>query len=79
MMIMVKVFKTDVQCAGMAENIIRDLLQQYPNFRISFDLVDEDKILRVEGSCFRADDIASCLKGYGHNCVDLPIDLNFIN
>jgi hypothetical protein len=79
MMIMVKVFKTDVQCAGMAENIIRDLLQAYPDFRINFDLVDEDKILRVEGSSVRAEDIADCLKGYGHHCVDLPIDLNFIN
>ena len=79
MMIMVKVFKTDVQCAAMAEDIIRDLLQVYPDCRINFDLVDEDKILRVEGRSFRAEHIADCLKGYGHYCVDLPIDLNFIN
>jgi len=77
MMIMVKVFKTDVQYAAMAEDIIRDLLQVYPDFRINFDLLDEDKILRVEGRSFMAEDIANCLKGYGHYCVDLPIDLNF--
>jgi phage terminase large subunit-like protein len=79
MMIMVKVFKTDVQCAGTAENIIKDLLQQYPGFRINFDLVDEDKILRVEGAFFRGEDIMDCLRTYGHYCIDLPIDLNFIN
>jgi len=79
MMIMVKVFKTDVQCAELAEDIIRDLLQVYPDCRINFDLVDEDKILRVEGRSFTAEDIADCLKGYGHCCVNLPIDLNCID
>lgn len=76
MMIMVKVFKTDVQCPEEAENIISDLLQKYPDFRINFDLADEDRILRVEGAFFSAADIAGCLMEYRHSCVDLPIDLN---
>jgi hypothetical protein len=75
MMIMIKVFKTDVQCAAEAENIINDLLQKHPGFRINFDLADEDKILRVEGAFFKAGDIIDCLKKYGHYGVDLPIDL----
>jgi hypothetical protein len=79
MMIMVKVFKTDVQCEEEAENIISDLLQKYPDFRINFDLADEDKILRVEGVFFKATDIADCLKEYSHCCVDLPIDLDLLD
>jgi hypothetical protein len=75
-MIMIKVFKTDVQYAEKAENIVHDLLQKYPYLCINFDLEDEDKIMRIEGTFFRAADIICCLKERGHYCVDLPIDLD---
>lgn len=75
---MVKVFKTDVQCAEEAENIVSDLLRKYPDLRINFDLADEDKILRVEGVFFKAADIAGCLEEYSYCCVDLPIDPNLM-
>jgi hypothetical protein len=77
-MIMIKVFKTDVQCLATAADIITDLLQHHPDFRINFDLADEDRILRVEGYAFSAADIADRVRQYGHYCIDLPIDLVFL-
>lgn len=72
---MIKVFKTDVQYAEKAKHIACDLLQKYPFLSINFDLEDEDKILRIEGTFFKAADIIHCLKEQGHYCVDLPIHL----
>jgi hypothetical protein len=74
---MVKVFKTDVQSVVNANTIVNVLLNKYPTFRIHLDLEDEDKILRVEGTFFKAADIIHCLKEYGYICIDLPIDFCF--
>ena len=73
---MVNVFKTDVQSADVAKEIINDLLQMYPCLRITFDLEDEDKIMRVEGVFFKTADIISCLKENGHCCIYLPMDID---
>ncbi len=47
---MVEIFKTDVQEVSKANRVIEKLLQQFPSYRINFDLQDCDRILRVE-SC----------------------------
>lgn len=73
---MVKVFKTDVHNIVKADNIINNLLLRYPDFRINFYLNDSDRILRVEGAYFKAEDISDCLKEHGFTCIDLPIDLS---
>lgn len=73
---MVNVFKTDVQFADIARNITDDLLRMYPYLRITFDLEDEDNIMRVEGAFFKTDDIISCLKENGHCCIYLPMDVD---
>lgn len=78
-MIMVRVFKTDVLYAEEVGAIINDLLLRDPDLRISFDLEDEDKILRVEGAFFKAEDVIFCLKEQGYCCINLPIDLNFVD
>lgn len=75
-MVMVKVFKTDVEAAGEADNMIRDLLRKYPFLKINFDLEDEDRILRVEGTFFEIDDVIHCLKKNDHCCVYLPMDFD---
>lgn len=76
LMMMVNVFKTNVQSAVAAGNIMNDLLQIYPYLRITFDLEDEDKIMRVEGIFFKADDVISCLKENGYCGVYLPMDFD---
>lgn len=77
-MIMVKVFKTDVLYAEKVKAIITDILRNIPGLKITFDLEDEDRIMRIEGAFFKAEDIHFCLKKQGHSCIELPIDLNLI-
>lgn len=67
---------TDVQSIRKADSIIKSLLLKFPDFSINFDLEDDDRILRVEGPFFEAEDICEILKEYGATCVDLPIDLS---
>lgn len=45
---MVEIFKTTVERSEEAEQIILSLLEQFPDYKINFDLEDCDKILRVE-------------------------------
>ncbi|PSL27555.1 hypothetical protein [Chitinophaga ginsengisoli] len=75
---MVKVFKTDVLYAEEVRVIITDILQRKPDLKVTFDLEDEDKIMRIEGDFFKAEDIFFCLKEQGHSCIELPIDLHLI-
>jgi hypothetical protein len=72
---MVAIFKTNVKHPAAAMNVITELLCGYPAFRISFDLEDEDKILRVEGNFFHVEDIIFSLLNNGFMCVHLPYDL----
>ena len=74
-MLMVKVFKTDVGGAVEAEKMI-NVLRKYSFLKINFDLEDEDRILRVEGTFFEVEDIIHCLKKNGHCCVYLPMDFD---
>lgn len=47
--ITVEIFKTNVSNQQLANKIISDLNQLYPEYRFNFDLEDCDRILRVEG------------------------------
>ncbi|ALJ04856.1 hypothetical protein APS56_06845 [Pseudalgibacter alginicilyticus] len=44
----VEIFKTNVTHNQLANKIIADLNQLYPNYNINFDLEDCDKVLRIE-------------------------------
>ena len=46
---MVEVFKTNVQQRELAEQLASILRVQFVSSKISFDLEDCDKILRIEG------------------------------
>tara|TARA_Y100000815_G_scaffold223362_1_gene210368 strand:- start:492 stop:752 length:261 start_codon:yes stop_codon:yes gene_type:complete len=46
----VEVFKTNVGNQHLAEKIISELNQLYPEYRINFDLEDCDKVLRIESN-----------------------------
>ncbi|WP_436488713.1 hypothetical protein [Chitinophaga sp. ARDCPP14] len=51
-------------------------MQIYPYLRITFDLEDEDRMMRVEGFFFTADDVINCLKENGYRGIYLPIDFD---
>lgn len=46
---MVEVFKTNVQEAVAAKQIVEQLFEHFPAYIINFDMEDCDKILRIEG------------------------------
>jgi hypothetical protein len=68
---MIEVFKTNVETASDATNLVEMLLQQFPASRINFDLQDCDKILRVEGKDFSTEQVMLLLKENGFNCCIL--------
>ncbi|MBO9682218.1 MAG: hypothetical protein J7502_06035 [Flavisolibacter sp.] len=68
---MIEVFKTNVESANDASNIVNMLLGHFPGSKINFDLQDCDKILRVEGKDFSSDKIIVLLKENGFHCAIL--------
>ncbi len=65
---MVEVFKTDVTVADLANKLIFLLHQHWPEARISFDLEDCDKVLRIEAQDFDAAKVCSLLQTHGVRC-----------
>jgi hypothetical protein len=67
---MVEVFITDVCKKKAAAQLSNILFNAFPSYKISFDLEDKDKILRVESICndIESGHIIDLLKKNGHYC-----------
>jgi hypothetical protein len=65
---MVEIFKTNVDDALDAEQIIALLTDHFPAMMINFDLQDCDKILRVKGDSIPANAIAELVSANGFYC-----------
>lgn len=65
---MVEVFKTNVQHRQPAKQLVSILRNQFAFSKISFDLEDCDKILRVEGNEICVDKIIGILKAHRFEC-----------
>ena len=72
---MVEIFKTNVEFIEQSIFISAQLLKQFPNLRINFDLDDCDKILRVETGTGKTkiESIINILTVHGFECENLPI------
>ena len=68
---MVEVFKTDVKWQKQAKMLHAVLSRQFPFIKISFDLADCDRILRIEGSDFCPLKVIELLNHNGHQCLVL--------
>lgn len=68
---MVEVFKTNVFEPSVANSLLQLLAHQFPGSRISFDLEDCDKVLRVEGDNICADIVMQSIQDEGFECVIL--------
>jgi hypothetical protein len=65
---MVEVFKTNVHRKNDAIRLLAVLLEEFPWYKINFDLEDCDKILRVEGERLSSEKIIRILNATGHEC-----------
>lgn len=68
---MIEVFKTNVVATDEAHRMVRLLLQHFPECKISFDLEDHDKVLRIAGNGFCSDDVIALLASQGFICMEL--------
>ncbi len=65
---MVEIFKTNVLHHELAEQLTSTLRGQFAFPKISFDLEDCDKILRVEGKQICMEAIIEILSAHGLEC-----------
>ena len=65
---MVEVFKTNVQHRELAEQLAAILCGQFAFSKISFDLEDCDKVLRVESKQICVETIIEILSTHGLEC-----------
>lgn len=65
---MVEVFKTNVQKKAHSKMLIGVLSKAFPAFEINFDLLDCDKVLRIEGDKMEVSRIMMLVKKYGFRC-----------
>lgn len=67
----VEIFKTNVQEESDRDYIITVIQNQFPDYKINFDLEDCDKILRVEGFDLQYDNVVDYVNRLGYTCVRL--------
>lgn len=65
---MVEVFKTDVQKKAQSKILLGRLAEAFPSCKITFDLADCDKVLRVEGDSMETIRIILLVKQHGFKC-----------
>lgn len=64
----IEVFKTNVKCPEDADRLKCILAGKYPGSKVSFDLEDCDKVLRIEGNNIHADAVIMLLQNEGIYC-----------
>jgi hypothetical protein len=65
---MVEIFRTNIEDKTTAGIVTEDLNRLFPGSKITFDLDDCDKILRIESERIVPEEIASILCGRGFVC-----------
>ena len=65
---MVEVFKTNISNLAQAKQVVKLLQQQFPLAKITFDLADCDKILRVENNTINPPLVIKIVNQLGINC-----------
>jgi hypothetical protein len=64
---MIEIFKTNIE-ASEKEKLITLLHRRFPEHEISIDLFDCDKVLRVKGKTFKAQEVIEILNSNGNSC-----------
>jgi hypothetical protein len=71
---MIEIFRTDVRRKTAARRVARQLQTQFPAYRVTFDLDDRDRILRIESSTGPVDvrGVQTALRQLAVACEVLP-------
>jgi len=67
----VEVFKTNVEGPAEAGQLITLLLHHFPQSKITFDLEDCDKVLRIEGYDLVRKKVMNIVTETGYDCCTL--------
>jgi len=67
----VEVFRTTVATPAQAAGLIAGLQRRFPACRITFDLDDCDKVLRMAGPLVCPQAVGACLAQAGYECTPL--------
>ena len=65
---MVEVFKTNVGSIRDANYIVQRLAEEFPDYKINFDLSDCDRILRIQGNQILERRIITLMTSLNHTC-----------
>ena len=69
---MIEVFKTNVAEAEHADKLVSLLQQHFPGGRITFDLEDCDRVLRIDNRHVVSARVIEMLKSYNYECCVMP-------
>ncbi|KAF2341805.1 hypothetical protein DMB71_07815 [Flavobacterium tistrianum] len=67
----VEIFKTNVQKESDRDYVMTVMQNQFPDYKINFDLEDCDKILRIEGVDLEYDNVVNHVSSLGYTCIRL--------
>jgi hypothetical protein len=65
---MVEVFKTNVGSIREANYIVQLLTEEFPDYKINFDLSECDRILRIQGNHILERKIITLVTSLNHTC-----------
>lgn len=68
MKMIVEVFKTNVNEIDASEQLVKQVLDHFPDSRVNFDMEDCDRILRVEADSVAPEKIIEILATNGYFC-----------
>jgi hypothetical protein len=68
---MIELFKTNVNDVNAKECLIRLLEPLFPNCRITIDMHDCDKVLRLEGLIVQPETVKQLVREEGFHCSEL--------
>ena len=70
---MVEVFSTNITCPLAARTVLQKIRENFPDYRVNFDLEDCDKILRVESlSAIAKEKLSLLIANQGYKAEVLP-------
>jgi hypothetical protein len=69
---MIEVFKTNINCADQAKQLVERIQRHFSGYKANFDLDDRDRILRIVSSGAIALHFIDWLKDCGCDAETLP-------